>query len=410
MSINRKDIIHWFENEFPSDAKSTTKVERFDNGKARINYSVINKTEYNFSLFSYKITIKDKEQGQIIGTASINVDNWESGQKKSFHSTINLGNAKNLIIVFHSDSVSYKVEWNQEDDAQSTHSNNNENAVNSNIFESGETRMFVINKDINKTETGIKWMDDGIGNMLSLIDLLAKWSYEAEHNYDSLPIPLGKLNVTPSIPPVNSMTDYGFDVWMSVNEFYSDAVKMWNGYKSNVSDNLFDPYYKHCSQYVQEYFDDLGVFEATNGLCPYWSDDSAALGWYKIPLYECQSRVDLRKFMIEVDKLLKKRYPENNISVTVPDGGSTSGGCYIATAVYGSYDCPQVWTLRRFRDETLLKSSLGRLFVKAYYAVSPSVVKVFGDTECFNSFWRRHLDKAVDNLQRKGYKNTPYSD
>ncbi len=28
-------------------------------------------------------------------------------------------------------------------------------------------------------------------------------------------------------------------------------------------------------------------------------------------------------------------------------------GCYIATCVYGSYDCPQVWTLRRFRDYTL---------------------------------------------------------
>ena len=26
-------------------------------------------------------------------------------------------------------------------------------------------------------------------------------------------------------------------------------------------------------------------------------------------------------------------------------------GCYIATCVYGSYDCPQVWILRRYRDE-----------------------------------------------------------
>ena len=26
----------------------------------------------------------------------------------------------------------------------------------------------------------------------------------------------------------------------------------------------------------------------------------------------------------------------------------SKGGCYIATAVYGSYDCPQVWTLQRF--------------------------------------------------------------
>ena len=27
-----------------------------------------------------------------------------------------------------------------------------------------------------------------------------------------------------------------------------------------------------------------------------------------------------------------------------------NNGCYVATCVYGSYDCPEVWVLRRFRD------------------------------------------------------------
>lgn len=270
--------------------------------------------------------------------------------------------------------------------------------------------MFVVNEDVNKTETGIKWMDDAIGNMLGLIDLLAKWSYEAENNYNELPIPLGTLNVTPSILPVDSMTNYGFDVWMTINEFYDDAVRMWNGYKSNASDRGFDPYYKHCSQYVQDYFDDLGVFEATHGLCPYWGDErNAALGWYKIPLYECKTPADFRKFMIEFDKLLKKRYPENRINVRIPESTS-SGGCYIATAVYGSYDCPEVWTLRRFRDEKLLTTIYGRLFVKTYYALSPTMVKTFGDTNCFKKFWRGRLDKMVCKLREEGYENTPYYD
>lgn len=39
---------------------------------------------------------------------------------------------------------------------------------------------------------------------------------------------------------------------------------------------------------------------------------------------------------------------------------SDSQGCYVATCVYGSYDCPQVWTLRRFRDNTLAETMLGR--------------------------------------------------
>ena len=42
-------------------------------------------------------------------------------------------------------------------------------------------------------------------------------------------------------------------------------------------------------------------------------------------------------------------------------GRGSSDGCYIATSVYGSYDCPEVWTLRRFRDEYLKGSVFGRL-------------------------------------------------
>ena len=37
--------------------------------------------------------------------------------------------------------------------------------------------------------------------------------------------------------------------------------------------------------------------------------------------------------------------------------GSSSQGCYIATCVYGSYDCSPVWILRRFRDSFLAKKT-----------------------------------------------------
>ena len=40
------------------------------------------------------------------------------------------------------------------------------------------------------------------------------------------------------------------------------------------------------------------------------------------------------------------------------------GGCYIATCVYGSYDCPEVWTLRRYRDYTLDLTWYGRTFIR----------------------------------------------
>jgi hypothetical protein len=82
----------------------------------------------------------------------------------------------------------------------------------------------------------------------------------------------------------------------------------------------------------------------------------------------------------------------------------------VATCVYGSYDCPQVWVLRRFRDNWLAKRTLGRAFIRLYYTFSPWVVAHFGQTKAFQSFFRHHLDKFVNRLEADGYENTAYND
>lgn len=86
------------------------------------------------------------------------------------------------------------------------------------------------------------------------------------------------------------------------------------------------------------------------------------------------------------------------------------GGCYVATCVYGSYDCPQVWTLRRFRDDILARTQPGRLFIRTYYAVSPTIVRRFGGTQAFRSFWKLPLDYLVKKLNTRGIADTPYQD
>lgn len=89
---------------------------------------------------------------------------------------------------------------------------------------------------------------------------------------------------------------------------------------------------------------------------------------------------------------------------------STTGGCYVATAVYGSYDCPQVWTLRRYRDDILSKTWYGRLFIYTYYAISPTIVKLFGKTSCFKKIWKGTLDNKVAKLNAQGIDDSPYND
>ncbi len=85
-------------------------------------------------------------------------------------------------------------------------------------------------------------------------------------------------------------------------------------------------------------------------------------------------------------------------------------GCYIATCVYGSYDCPEVWTLRRYRDLSLLKTWYGKVLVQTYYAISPFLVKKFGETNWFKKVWRNPLDYIIKRLQSIGFESTPYKD
>ena len=132
----------------------------------------------------------------------------------------------------------------------------------------------------------------------------------------------------------------------------------------------------------------------------YWEN-----AWYNNTI----NTVRMIKVYVEyMDGTNESIYP-SDISFSVPEGVST-GGCYVATAVYGSYDCPQVWALRRYRDNILAETWLGRAFIKTYYAISPTLVKWFGKTEWFKNMWRGTLDRMVQKLQSKGVESTPYED
>lgn len=74
---------------------------------------------------------------------------------------------------------------------------------------------------------------------------------------------------------------------------------------------------------------------------------------------------------------------------------NNSGGCYIATMVYGDYDHPQVMVLRNFRDTYLAKRDWGKRFIRFYYKHSPGWVERLKNHKRINQAIKLILDSFI---------------
>lgn len=70
-------------------------------------------------------------------------------------------------------------------------------------------------------------------------------------------------------------------------------------------------------------------------------------------------------------------------------------GCFIATACYGDYDAPEVLVLRKYRDNVLNQTYIGKISIKIYYAISPTIVRVISQSDNLKKMIRENILKPL---------------
>jgi hypothetical protein len=79
------------------------------------------------------------------------------------------------------------------------------------------------------------------------------------------------------------------------------------------------------------------------------------------------------------------------------------GGCFIATAAYGSSLGPHLDTLRHFRDSYLLTNKPGRALVAFYYQYSPPLADFIADRDWLRAIVRMVLTPIVYAIESPGF-------
>ncbi|HBF4443252.1 TPA: tetratricopeptide repeat protein [Clostridioides difficile] len=229
---------------------------------------------------------------------------------------------------------------------------------------------------------------------LSYID--KSWKLLNENSVDESKIKKHKYRI------VRGLQEVSEDIFYSASNFYSknwecvDAAEFYWGNLIECMDILF-----YDIEFLENYCDlkdnktltfYLNLLNLVISCCIEISKDreNACLDNDTKDRIEIIYNKTVKKIK-EYDKYYKE--PEINMTRQV-------GGCYIATAVYGSYDAPEVLVLRYFRDNTLRKSFLGRIFIKVYYALSPPIAKWLKNADRLNNLVRNILDKIVSKLNK----------
>lgn len=174
---------------------------------------------------------------------------------------------------------------------------------------------------------------------------------------------------------------------MGIYEYSKEILEICLKLTPNI--DLIKELYKHVDLFVEanKLVNDTSIYAFSKLLILNYFfgrnyKESERKEWFENLNYRLRSsseREKIKQGIYIIEQKYPKLFKELEIKIMYTELLATinksTGACYIATAVYGSYDSDEVLVLRRFRDEILKPTKVGRKMVAFYYKYSPYLSK-----------------------------------
>lgn len=106
------------------------------------------------------------------------------------------------------------------------------------------------------------------------------------------------------------------------------------------------------------------------------------------------------KKVLELDP--KNQDAKENLSLLADyKVGKHKRRCFIATAAYGSPFDTRINILRSWRDNILIRTNIGVLFINIYYKISPPIANIIARSKMLKAIVRRGLDPVISYISKK---------
>ncbi len=203
------------------------------------------------------------------------------------------------------------------------------------------------------------------------------------------------LNLVSAIFEINFVVDKSNDYSVKVYSFVSNDIR-------SASDIRQTTYGEDEIEAIMLDDKNNNVYSKTQKIS-FWIlsdppvETNRSLVFLELPYKKNMTHVQIKHDGKIIADIKKSDYikPE---TLTTPTSEENSTKCFVATAVYGDENAPEVETLREIRDAVLKKSDLGNAFVDFYYSGAGRETANFVRTESpiLIPFIKEKLDRIVE--------------